>query len=51
MQPAIFKEHEISSKYGEVADAAIVQQTVWQFPWGNNLVLLDRLNTPEEMLK
>ena len=27
-------------------DAAIVQQAVGQLPWGHNLVLLDRLNTP-----
>lgn len=29
-------------------DAEFVQQAVAQLPWGHNLVLLDRLNTPEE---
>jgi predicted nuclease of restriction endonuclease-like (RecB) superfamily len=29
-------------------DPAIVQQAVAQLPWGHNLVLLERLNTPEE---
>ena len=29
-------------------DAEFVQQAAAQLPWGHNLVLLDRLNTPEE---
>lgn len=29
-------------------DVEFVQQAVAQLPWGHNLVLLDRLNTPEE---
>jgi len=31
-------------------DEPIVQQAVAQIPWGHNLVLLDRLKTPEERL-
>ena len=29
-------------------DAEFVQQAAAQLPWGHNLILLDRLNTPEE---
>ncbi|TLS68743.1 DUF1016 domain-containing protein [Mariprofundus erugo] len=30
------------------SDAEFVQQVVAQIPWGHNVVLLDRLNTPQE---
>jgi hypothetical protein len=52
MQPAIFEEHKIRRVYAEVWPVAeFVQAVLAQLPWGHNLALLDRLNTPKEGLK